>query len=216
MSNNSDEIILRHKDFMIEKLRRFFGDDIFISYSHVDSNYALALANELTKNNLSCFLDQWGTPPGEELPKELINTIKRCSTMVLVGSKSAAESKNVEIEVKSFLETGRTIIPITFVKGNLITETGEDAAPQNLSGTLEKAKWYFAIAGIAKTIEDLTALETRTPSENIISRIVNATEFRSRNKRLRRVFYATLVAIVLIVLLGVSTRHKKPLMKPQN
>src|SRR6185312_4103993 len=114
------------------------GDDIFISYSHVDSTYALSLANELAKKNLSCFLDQWGTPPGEELPQELIRTIKRSSTMVLVGSKNAAESKNVEIEVKSFLKTGRTIIPITFVKDDLIEETAEDADPQNLAGTLEK------------------------------------------------------------------------------
>jgi WD40 repeat protein len=209
MSNNSGEIIVQQKDSMIEKLRRFlFGDDIFISYSHVDSTYALSLANELTKNNLSCFLDQWGTPPGEELPQELINTIKRCSTMVLVGSKSAVESRNVEIEVESFLETGRTIIPITFVEYDLIAETAEDADPQYLSGTLEKAKWYFTIAGIAKTIENLTALKTRAPSENIISRIVNATEFRSRTKRLRRVFFTTLGAIGLILLLGVFAIYK--------
>lgn len=193
---------------MIEKLRRFLGDDIFISYSHVDSTYALTLANELQKNNLICFLDQWGTPPGQELPQELINTIKRCSTMVLVGSKNAAKSKNVEIEVKSFLETRGTIIPITFVEDDLIADTGEDADPQNLTGTLEKAEWYFTIAGIAKTIESFTALKTRTPSENIISRIVNATEFRSRNKRLRRLLFATLGGIGLSVLLGGSVIYK--------
>jgi WD40 repeat protein len=204
MSNNSDQIIVKHKDSMIENLRRFlFGDDIFISYSHVDSTYALRLANELTKKKLSCFLDQWGTPPGQELPKELINTLKRCSTMVLVGSKYAAESKNVGIEVEKFLETHRPIIPVTFVEDDLMADTTEDSDTQNLTGTLEQAKWYFTISGIAKTIENLKALKTGTPSENIISRIVNATEFRSRSKRLRRAFFATLGTIGLIVLLGV-------------
>ena len=203
MSNNSDQIIVKHKDSMIENLRRFlFGDDIFISYSHVDSTYALSLANELTKKKLSCFLDQWGTPPGQELPKELINTLKRCSTMVLVGSKYAAESKNVGIEVEKFLETHRSIIPITFVEDDLMGDTTEDADPQNLTGTLEQAKWYFTISGIAKTIEKFKALKTGTPSENIISRIVNATEFRSRSKRLHRAFFATLGTIGLIILLG--------------
>ena len=76
MTNDSDSLIISRKDSIIEKIRRFlFGDDIFISYSRVDSTYALTLANELTKRKLSCFLDQWGTPPGEKLPKELIDTL---------------------------------------------------------------------------------------------------------------------------------------------
>lgn len=35
--------------------------------------------------------------------------------MVLVGSKNAADSENVGLEVKEFLETNRPIIPITFL-----------------------------------------------------------------------------------------------------
>ncbi len=64
MSSSLDNLTVQKKDSTVEKLRRFlFGDDIFISYSRVDSTYALSLANELTKKKLSCFLDQWGTPP---------------------------------------------------------------------------------------------------------------------------------------------------------
>jgi WD40 repeat protein len=204
MSINSNDSATWKQDSIIEKMRRFlFGDDIFISYSHVDSTYALSLANELTKRNLSCFLDQWGTPPGEELPEELISTIKRCSTMVLVGSKNAAESENVGAEVNIFLEKRRPIIPITFVEDSLVANAAEDAVRRNLTGTLEQAKWYSTIAGIAKTTETLKALKTTIPSENIILRIVKATEFRSRSKRLRRAFLATLVITGFILGSGV-------------
>lgn len=206
MSSNSDDLVIPERDSVVEKLRRFlFGDDIFISYSRVDSTYALSLANELTKNKLSCFLDQWGTPPGEELPKELINTIKRCSTMVLIGSKNAADSDNVGLEVKEFLETDRPIIPITFVADHLLVDTPDDSNRQNLTGTLEQAIWYSLIAGIAKTTEVLSALKSRKPSENVILRIVNAAEFRSRSKRLRKTFFATLGCVVLLSVIGFIT-----------
>jgi len=191
------------QDSAFEKTRRFlFGDDIFISYSRVDSTYALSLANELTKRKLSCYLDQWGTPPGEKLPEELINTIKKCSTMVLIGSKNAADSENVGLEVKEFLETTRPIIPITFVADEVITNVPEDFNKQNLTGTLEQSKWYSLIKGIAKTTEVSSALQTRTPSENVILRIVNSVEFRSRNKRLRKTFYTTLGAIIVLLALA--------------
>ncbi len=204
MSNNSDNLTFQKTDSVFEKSRRFlFGDDIFISYSRVDSTYALTLANELTKRKLSCFLDQWGTPPGEELPKELLDTIKRCSTMVLIGSENAAESENVGKEVREFLETKRPIIPVTFVDEKLRDNSSENFNPQNLIGTLERAAWHPLISGIAKTTEVLSALKTRKPSENVISRIVNAVEFRSRSKRLRKTFFATLGAIGILVLLGI-------------
>jgi hypothetical protein len=46
-----------------------FGNDVFISYSRSDAAaYALALASELTKQKLTCYLDQWNAPPGVEIP----------------------------------------------------------------------------------------------------------------------------------------------------
>ena len=203
MTANSNTATSGKKPFIVEKSRRFlFGDDIFISYSRVDSTYALALANELMKRNLSCFLDQWGTPPGKELPKDLLDTIKRCSTMVLIGSKNAAESENVGKEVKEFLETKRPIIPITFVDEKLLDNTSENFNPQNLVGTLEQAEWYPVITGIAKTTEVLSALETRKPSENVILRIVNAIDFRTQRKRLSNTLLTSIGLFIILLLLG--------------
>lgn len=203
MSNDLENSPVQQRDSTFEKIRRFlFGNDVFISYSRVDSTYALTLANELTKKGLSCFLDQWGTPPGEQLPQELIKNIKDCSTMVLVGSKHAAESENVGLEVKEFLETRRPIIPITFVADRYLTDTAEDFNPQNLKGTLENSDWYDLIKGIAKTTDTLSALNNKKPSENVIIRVFNAAQFRSRSRRLRKTFFATLAGILILLLVG--------------
>jgi len=71
MSNNSDQIIVKHKDSIFEYLRRFiFGDDIFISYSHVDSTYVLSLANELTKRNYLAFWTN-GEPPRTRITRRI-------------------------------------------------------------------------------------------------------------------------------------------------
>ena len=55
-----------HREGVVAKASRFlFGNDAFISYARRDATiYSLGLANQLTKKELSCFLDQWGTPAG--------------------------------------------------------------------------------------------------------------------------------------------------------
>lgn len=49
-----------HHESLTGKASRFlFGNDAFISYARRDATiYSLGLANQLTKKELSCFLDQ--------------------------------------------------------------------------------------------------------------------------------------------------------------
>lgn len=186
------------------KMRRFvFGDDVFISYSRRrGAEYALALANELTRHKLSCFLDQWGTPPDQDLPAQLRQALKRSSMLVLIGTEWAAASENVRKEVEEFLETRRTIIPITFVESDVYAKIEDGTLEGEFAGTLQQASWYPVIQGVAQTVESTAALSTKQPSETVISRIVNAKGFRSRNKRLRMAFWTTLVSILLLLAAG--------------
>ena len=147
--------------------RFFFGDDIFISYARHDSDYALALADELTRKNLSCFLDQWGTPPGEELPSELVERLKKSTMLVIIGTEWAASSENVKKEVLEFKRTGRPIIPITFVDDEEFLRIRSNDIPEGLNGTLEGATWYKEIAGIARTVESKKALKISESSGTI-------------------------------------------------
>lgn len=171
---------------MIAKLVRFFtGDDVFISYARADASaYALSLANELTKRELSCFVDQWGTAPGDRLPSGLVRTLTRASLFVLLGSEHVATSEPVQREVEVFLRTGRTVIPISF------------------EGSLERAPWFPLIRGLSIARETTAALRDGAPTDPVISRIVNAQGFTRRNKRLRRVFWATTGATAAVVAAG--------------
>jgi hypothetical protein len=135
-------------------LRYIHGDDIFISYAHADGiTYAAALAEELTANGFSCFLDQWGTPPGQQLPGSLKRSIKRSTVFVLIGTEKAVSSPSVGLEVIEFLKTERPIIPIDF------------------DDSLERAAWYSSITGLAKSIEQESALISNKPSRAIVTRI---------------------------------------------
>lgn len=169
------------------KVSRFlFGNDAFISYARRDATiYSLGLANQLTKKELSCFLDQWGTPSGKELPAIVVSTLRRSNMLILLGTERAAGSDAVKREIIEFKKTGRTIIPVSF------------------DGALEKARWYDdLIAGISIAHESNQALETGKPSENVIDRIVNAENFTRRNKRLRNYFWITAASVVMMLLIG--------------
>src|SRR5262245_32264446 len=132
-------------------LRYFFGEDVFISYTRADAiTYAAGLANELMRRDFSCFLDQWVTPPGRELPKPLRRALNRTTGLVLVGTEGATQSAAVENEIRTFRSTGRMIIPISF------------------DGALERASWYEVIVGLALSAESPEALQTGNPSPSVL------------------------------------------------
>ena len=61
------------------------GDDVFISYSrHDGAQYAIALANRLSEAGFVCYLDQWGSAPGRELPAQLRRTLMSSSMLAVV------------------------------------------------------------------------------------------------------------------------------------
>jgi hypothetical protein len=190
---------------IIENLRRFFfGDDVFISYSRRHgADYALALASRLTEEKLSCYLDQWGSPPGKKLPTALKRALKRSTMLVLVGTEPAGASENVEKELTEFLKTGRSVILINFVDHSAYQQLLDGSLKCEVRGSLQKANWYNLIEGVAQTVESTEALKTNNPSTNVIDRVVNARGFTRRSKRLRSAFWTTLGGIVLLVGLGI-------------
>ena len=170
----------------LARLSRFFaGDDVFVSYARADATgYALELANELTRQKLSCFVDLWGTQPGQELPPGLQQRIRRSSLLVVVASPAAARSDSIRREIDVFLPTGRPIVPI------------------DVDGALAAASWYPSVVGIASSREAHTHLASGTPSPEVLRRIVNAEGFKARNTRLRQTLWAVTGAIVAIVGIG--------------
>lgn len=171
-----------------QRLQRFFvGDDVFISYARRDAeSYALNLAIALTKRRVSCYVDQWGSATGRELPLKLRLAVRRSTMLVLLGSDEAVRSGAVKEEVDEFLATGRFIIPVTF------------------GGSLERAPWYADIEGPTLFREVKPALASGEPSPRLVERIVHAEGFVTRNRRLRRFVWQAAAAVGALVLAGAA------------
>lgn len=175
-----------------------FGDDIFISYSRSDgATYAAGLASALADKNFSCKFDQWGTPPGRELPKPLIKALRRSAVLVLVGTRGASVSSSVKKEVEEFLKTKRMIIPI------------------DVDGTIRGAEWWTLIEGIHASSDkpdssQITerqageiALQTGNPSAAVINRIDKTYNFSRKDQRLRTIALAVTGLLVMLVVASV-------------
>ncbi len=175
----------QHSEGLWSRFRRYVnGEDIFISYSRVDGlQYATALANALSKR-YACRIDAYETQPGEQIPKHLRRALSKCSMMVLIGSRSAAGSDNVRLEVAEFTGTGRNIVVVVF------------------ENTPEDALWSKHIVGLPLNHETLACLTSGRPSDNVIELIGNSVTFKSRNRRIQRVFWSTAAGIGVILLAG--------------
>ena len=172
--------------------RRLFGDDIFISYSRADGfSYAAALATRLAERKLVCRFDQWGTVPGAKVPASILRSVTRSGLLVILATPKACKSSVVEDEIREFLKTGRTIVPV------------------RLCRDITKARWWPLIQGLAISSEPLLAVDQNgsgeapvpeAPSEATISRIVNSISFQTRNQRLRRDASAALAVLLLSII----------------
>lgn len=172
-----------------------WGDDIFISYSRTDaSEYALALASGLTELGFSCYVDQWGTEPGHELPNSLKWTLSRSGALVVIASPGAAESRFVGEEVAFFRHLKRPILPVS------------------VDGAETRAAWYGEIAGLAVMHDTQAGLQAGRPGSDVVARIRAAIEYQKRSARLHRTFRrvaAGTFALMLVAALVVGWASRR-------
>ena len=159
-------------------VRLLLGDDIFISYSRADgAGYAARLASELTRAGLSCRFDQWGSSPGRTVPEDLLRALRRSGLFVLVATEMAGASPQVETEIRDFLKTRRTIVPI------------------DLDGRIRSARWWPLVEGLA--------IAKPEPVPDVLDRIRHTLTFTRRNARLTRLAVAVLVTVAGLSVLSV-------------
>lgn len=93
---------------------RFFGYDVFISYSRKHSNaYARSLQSELQAIGIACFLDERDIYAGAPLDSTITTAIGRSSAVVPIICKGTSESKFVPGEVSAAIDAAKQIIPIS-------------------------------------------------------------------------------------------------------
>ncbi|HEY6138567.1 MAG TPA: TIR domain-containing protein [Thermoanaerobaculia bacterium] len=148
-----------------------FGPDIFISYSRVDgAGYAERLAYELSLRDITCFVDQWGSPPGAELPPMLLLKLIRSRMFVLIVTDGATKSESVAKEIRTFLPLERTIVPIV------------------VGDVWDRAPWRDKLEGLARTAESPESLDAGAPTPAVVNRVSGAAAFTRRNQIVRRIF----------------------------
>ncbi|NIF05148.1 TIR domain-containing protein [Chryseobacterium sp. Tr-659] len=166
----------------INKILHFFiGYDFFISYSRSDcSEYAANLANIIIEDKYSCYLDQWGSLPGKELPNSLKRKIKYSSVLILLGSEASLTSKAIEEEIHIFLQTEKIIIPVALTD-------------------ISKAQWFESIEGIALSDEKTNFLKMQFSTE-LLKRVKNSLNYTRQSIRIRN----SIITFLLLILTSVG------------
>jgi TIR domain len=87
-------------------------NDIFISYSAKDEELAQFVKNHLEAQNLSVFLASISLKPGERWTPQIIENLRKSEWVILLASKNALESSNVQLEVGGAIFGKKKLVPI--------------------------------------------------------------------------------------------------------
>ena len=88
------------------------GPSVFISYAHEDFEWVNKFANELKKNNISVWLDQWQITAGESLRDAIEKGLRESDIIIVVLSSSNVDQPSVFFEMGVALGMRKRIIPI--------------------------------------------------------------------------------------------------------
>lgn len=85
---------------------------IFFSYSRDDSEVALKLARDLRSRGVDLWVDRFDIEPGAPFRQAIDAALERCSTLLVVLTKTSVASQEVETEWNSALAEGKRVVPV--------------------------------------------------------------------------------------------------------
>src|SRR3990170_4173024 len=83
---------------------------LFFNYANDDEEFALRLYNELTHLNLAAWIDHHAPDPNEPWHLAINRALNECTHMLLVWSRHAEQSHEVESEWVRFIALDKPII----------------------------------------------------------------------------------------------------------
>lgn len=86
--------------------------DVFISYSAKDEQLAQFVRAHLAAQGLSVFLASISLTPGERWTPKIIDSLRGSEWVVLLASKSALSSQNVQLEVGGAIFGKKKLVPV--------------------------------------------------------------------------------------------------------
>ena len=164
------------------------GHDIFISYARNDAKaYASRLQSVLEAAGLVVFVDYEDIPPGEALRAALDRAVRRSRLLVVVCSAEAVKSDWVTLEVETFAQTRRKLVPI------------------NVDGLYRRASWFKGGSDVVWLDDSGVALKAGRPSPGIAEGVLSQITFARRQQVVHRVGGLTLFIMGVLTATAVAT-----------
>src|SRR5438445_8893812 len=85
---------------------------VFLSYSSIDRERALHIADLLEANGISVWIDRKSIAGGMSWSAEIVRGIRECAALVVACSGASMASPNVQQELQLAWETRRPILPL--------------------------------------------------------------------------------------------------------
>jgi hypothetical protein len=91
----------------------------FISYSRVNSDFAVRLAKDLKKAGLDIWFDQLDIPTGARWDDEIEKALDKSETFLIILSSESIQSQNVKDEIGYAVDAGKHILPVVLENCNV-------------------------------------------------------------------------------------------------
>jgi hypothetical protein len=92
---------------------------VFISYSRINKDFALELANELRASGFNIWFDLLDIPTGSRWDDEIESALERCEIFMVILTPSSTISDNVKDEIGYAIDSGKRILPILLKDANV-------------------------------------------------------------------------------------------------
>lgn len=92
------------------------SETTFISYSRIDTDFVVKLAQDLRKAGVNIWLDQIDIGVGDRWDNSVQKALKNCKSLLLIYSPDSVASENVLDEVYYVLGENRKVIPVLYKK----------------------------------------------------------------------------------------------------
>ena len=164
----------------------------FISYSRVNSDFAVRLAKDLKKADYDVWLDQLDIPAGSRWDDEIEKALEACTIFLIVLSPESIQSQNVKDEIGYAIDAGKQILPVVLencqVPFRLRRFQYVDCSDQPYNDSLAKIKYLLSDKSDKEPVDKLKNLESQAIQHELMGDFWNALKAWYEIKRIDPLF----------------------------